>query len=129
VAEPSLRDRVAPYLPYWPWVVVPALVLAIALLASRSSSQARQLDLMRGDLHALEQQLSSLKKARNSAAQPSLLSGLQQPQAAGARAGKARTAGTAPRSRPAGAAAGKTGKRAKRAPATAPVAEPTETTP
>ena len=64
----SLRDRVAPWLPYWPWVVVPLLCIAIAVLASQNSAQAHKLELVAGDVDALEQQVATLKKARSAPA-------------------------------------------------------------
>jgi hypothetical protein len=124
VAE-TLRERVAPWVPYWPWVVVPGLIVALVAVSAQSSAQARKLALVQDDVEALEQQVAVLKKTRSAhvtgaGATPFLL-----PPAASATrvAGGRSTAAGAPAARRApaehtpraGGGAGKAGKRGKRA--------------
>ena len=54
-------DRLAAW---WPWIVVPALIVAIAVVGYRTETNARALKLMDGDVTALELTMEAVKSAR-----------------------------------------------------------------
>jgi hypothetical protein len=54
-------DRLAAW---WPWIVVPALIVAIAVVGYRSETTARALKLVDNDVTALELKMEALKSAR-----------------------------------------------------------------
>ncbi|MEQ1571193.1 MAG: hypothetical protein ABMA64_36530, partial [Myxococcota bacterium] len=55
----------APWVPYWPWVVIPGLLVVIGVLGAQLGTVSRRLDLTKDDVVALQQDLDALKRARS----------------------------------------------------------------